>query len=167
VLLAQRFGASARSTLMLHLHDSSEVLRARVLEALGYLNDPASGDAVASLANDPAIRVRQNAALVLATIGDPRAPDAITKLISDPSTTHLIRPHILRGIGSSNRGDYATAVHELDLVLNDAPYAADALVLLADINGRQGHVEQARELLEEALRFNPSHKGARARLGIK
>jgi Flp pilus assembly protein TadD len=119
---------------------------------------------VASLVDDPSIRVRQNAALVLASFDDPRAPAALAKLASDPATVHLVRPHILRGIGAANRGDFDTGIRELDFALNDAPYATDALVLLADIYARRGDVQRARALLEEALRFNPGHRGAKARL---
>jgi len=101
---------------------------------------------------------------VLASFDDPRAPAALAKLAGDPATTHLVRPHILRGIGAANRGDFDAAIRELEFALNDAPYATDALVLLADIYARRGDLPHARALLEETLRFNPGHRGARARL---
>ncbi|MEA2338882.1 MAG: hypothetical protein QOE82_2889, partial [Thermoanaerobaculia bacterium] len=164
ILLGQRFAASAADVLTPLLHDPSEVVRARFVEALGYANARQSADAVASLVDDPSIRVRQNAALVLASFDDPRASAALAKLASDPATTHLVRPHILRGIGAANRGDFDAAVRELEFALNDAPYATDALVLLADIHARRGDVAKAKALLEEALRFDPSHRGAKARL---
>ena len=164
VILAQRFGTAAADVITPLLHDDNEVVRARLIEALGYANARQSADAVASLINDPAIRVRQNAALVLASFDDPRAPAALAKLASDPATTHLVRPHILRGIGAANRGDFDAATRELEFALNDAPYATDALVLLADVYARRGDVPHARALLEEALRFNPAHRGARTRL---
>jgi hypothetical protein len=52
----------------------------------------------------------------------------------------------------------------LEFALNDAPYATDALVLLADIDARRGDVPHAKLLLEETRRFDPSHRGAKARL---
>src|SRR5205085_12292761 len=61
VILAQRFGAAAADVIVPLLHDPNEVVRARFVEALGYANARQSADAVASLADDPSIRVRQNA----------------------------------------------------------------------------------------------------------
>jgi hypothetical protein len=164
VILAQRFPAAAADVIAPLLHDSNQLVRARFVEALGYANARQSADAVASLVGDPAIRVRQNVALVLASFGDSRAPAALVKLTGDPATTHLVRPHILRGIGAANRGEFDAAIRELNIALNDAPYATDALVLLADIYARRGDVPHAKSLLEEALRFDPSHRGARARI---
>jgi hypothetical protein len=164
VILAQRFPAAAADVIAPLLHDGSEVVRARFIEALGYANARSAADGVASLAGDPSIRVRQNAALVLASFDDPRAPAALAKLTADPATAHLVRPHILRGIGAANRGDFDAAIRELEFALNDAPYATDALVLLADIYARRGYLAHAKSLLEEALRFDPGHRGAHARL---
>ena len=164
VILAQRFPAAAADVISPLLHDPSDVVRARFVEALGYANARSSADAVASLVDDRSIPVRQNAALVLASFGDSRAPAALVKLTSDPATAHLVRPHILRGIGAANRGEFDAAVRELEFALNDAPYATDALVLLADIYARRRDLPHARALLEEALRFDPSHRGARARI---
>ncbi|MBV8545606.1 MAG: ammonia-forming cytochrome c nitrite reductase subunit c552 [Acidobacteria bacterium] len=164
VILAQRFGAGAAGVITPLLHDANQLVRARFVEALGYANASQSADAVASLANDRSIRVRQNVALVLASFGDPRAPAALVKLTSDSATTHLVRPHILRGIGAANRGEFDAAIRELDVAINDAPYATDALVLMADIYARRGDVPHAKSLLEEALRFDPGHRGAKARI---
>jgi hypothetical protein len=164
VVLAQRFAAAAPPAIVPYLHDANEVVRARFVEALGYANARNTADDVATLINDPAVRVRQNAALVLASFDDPRARDALAKLATDPATTHLFRPHVMRAIGAANRGDFDAASRELDAALSDAPYAADALVMLADIHARRGDVTGARALLEEALRFSPNHRGARARL---
>ncbi|HEV7425230.1 MAG TPA: ammonia-forming cytochrome c nitrite reductase subunit c552 [Thermoanaerobaculia bacterium] len=164
VILGQRFGTAAGDVITPLLHDPNQVVRARFIEALGYANARQSADAIASLVDDSAIRVRQNAALVLASFDDARAPAALSKLATNPATTHLSRPHILRGIGAANRGEFDTAIHELEFALQDAPYATDALVLLADIYARRGDVPHARALLEEALRFDPGHRGARARL---
>jgi hypothetical protein len=164
VILGQRFAAPASNVITPLLHDTNEIVRARFVEALGYANARQSADAVASLIDDPSIRVRQNAALVLASFDDPRAPAALAKLAGDPATTHLVRPHILRGIGAASRGNFDKAIRELEFALNDAPYATDALVLLADIYARRGDVPHAKSLLEEALRFDPSHHGAKARL---
>jgi hypothetical protein len=164
VILGQRFPAAAADVIAPLLHDGNDVARARFVEALGYANARSSADAVAALIDDRSIRVRQNAALVLASFGDSRAPAALAKLTGDPATTHLVRPHILRGIGAANRGEFDAAISELEFALNDAPYATDALVLLADIYARRGDIPHAKSLLEEALRFDPSHRGAKARI---
>ncbi|MEA2569465.1 MAG: hypothetical protein QOI24_1466 [Acidobacteriota bacterium] len=164
VLLGQRFAASTSAIVEPLLHDRSDVLRARAVEALGYANARDAADALAPLTNDPAVRVRQGAALVLASFGDARGFEALAKLARDPATTRLVRPHIMLAINAANRGDFDAATRELDTALTETPYATDALVLLADINARRGNLPHARELLEEALRFDPSHKGARRRL---
>lgn len=164
VLLGQRFGSSASLVLQPLLHDSSEVVRARAAEGLGYATARGSADAVAELVNDVSIRVRQTAALVLASFGDKRGFDALEKLAGDPRTTRLVRPHIMLAIAAANHGQFDVAERELNTVLAQTPYATDALVLLADINARRGNLPHARELLEEALRFDPSHRGAKRRL---
>jgi len=164
VILGQRGGAASGVILIPLLQDRDALVRARVIEAIGYANAHDAADAVASLVDDPSIRVRQNAAFVLASFDDARARPALEKLATNPATSHLLRPHLIRGIGAANRGDFDAATRELELALNDAPYATDALVLLADIHARRGDVSRARSLLEEALRFNPGHRGARARL---
>ncbi|HKO01324.1 MAG TPA: HEAT repeat domain-containing protein, partial [Thermoanaerobaculia bacterium] len=164
VLLGQRFAPSASAVLVPLLHDRSEVVRARCVEALGYANARDAADALASLVDDSAIRVRQTAALVLASFGDHRGFEALEKLARDPATTRLVRPHIMLAISAANHGDFDAATRELDNALAQTPYATDALVLLADINARRGNLPHARELLEEALRFDPAHRGARKRL---
>jgi tetratricopeptide (TPR) repeat protein len=58
----------------------------------------------------------------------------------------------------------AGAVKELERALELQPYNADALVLLADLYARQGAWDRTRALVEEALRFDPQHRGARQRL---
>jgi len=164
VLLGQRFATSASAVLVPLLRDRNEVVRARCAEGLGYANARDAADALAPLVDDSAIRVRQTAALVLASFGDRRGFEALEKLTRDPATTRLVRPHIMLAISAANRGEFDVATRELETALAQTPYATDALVLLADINARRGNLPHARELLEEALRFDPSHRGARKRL---
>jgi hypothetical protein len=166
-LLAQRFPGSASNALVPLLRDKNAVVRARAAEGLGYANARDAAEPLASLLDDPAVRVRQTAALVLASFGDARGVAALERLAADPVTAKLVRPHILLGIRAANHGDFDAATRELTTALAQAPYATDALVLLADIHARRGDLPRARALLEEALRFDPSHKGAKARLAVR
>jgi len=71
---------------------------------------------------------------------------------------------VMLAIDAANRGDYDRATRELDFAVDEVPYAVDALVLLGDIAARRGDFAKARGWFDEALRFNPSHRGALARL---
>lgn len=164
VLLGQRFAPSAAAILGPLLHDRSPVVRARFLEALGYARAYAAADAVAAFTNDPSIQTRQTAALVLSSLNDPRGQAAVEKLANDPATRALVRPHIVLGIAAANHGDVATAERELGFVISEAPYAVDSLVFLADLDARRGDLTAARAELENALSFDPSHRGALKRL---
>jgi len=164
VLLAQRFPSDASRVLVPLLHDRDQLVREKLLEALGYAHTRDSAEGVASLLEDPAVPARQMSALVLASLGDRRGFDALEKLAADPKTRGLFRPHIMIAIDAANRGDYDRATRELDFAVSEVPYAVDALVMLGDIAARRGDFAKARGWFEEALRFNPSHRGALGRL---
>jgi hypothetical protein len=164
LLLAQRFPLEAAEVLVPLLVDPSPVVRARLVEAVGYSDGRARADAVVPFLDDPSLRVRQNAALVLASLHDPRGERALEKLASDPATRGLFRPHVLLSVAAANRGDFETAAREIDAAIALAPYASDALVFRADLDARRGNLAAAHEGLKEALRFNPSHRGALQRL---
>ncbi|HKR66041.1 MAG TPA: ammonia-forming cytochrome c nitrite reductase subunit c552 [Thermoanaerobaculia bacterium] len=164
LLLAQRFPRDAGAVLVPLLGDREAVVRSRVLEALGYTDAHAHADVVARLLNDASLQVRQNAALLLASLRDPRGEPALAKLAGDPATRGLFRPHVMLSVAAANRGDFDAATREIDTALSLAPYASDALVFRADIDARRGNLAAARAELEDALRFNPSHRGALARL---
>jgi hypothetical protein len=163
-ILGQRFPSAAAAIAVPLLHERDPLLRTRLLECLGYANARGSAEAVAALLDDPAIAVRQTAALVLASFADPRAVPALERLAKEPATRGLVRPHIALGITYAKRGDFDAATRELTVAVDEVPYATDALVLLADINARRGNMPAARAWLEEALRFNPSHRGALERI---
>ncbi|MCU1347822.1 MAG: hypothetical protein JWO56_852 [Acidobacteria bacterium] len=163
-LLGQRFPQAAAPVLVSVLHDRDAVVRAKAVEALGYANARDAADAVATLTADDSLQVRQLAAMVLATWNDPRGQAAIAKLANDPATRPLVRPHIVLGVAAAQRGDFDTATRELGFAVAEAPYAVDALVMLADIQARRGDLAAARAYLDEALRFNPQHAGAKGRL---
>jgi len=146
------------------LSDRDALVRAKTIDALGYANAHGSADAVARLLNDSSLQVRQSAALFLASARDPRGEPALAKLANDPATRALFRPHVMLSVAAGNRGDYETATREIDTALTLAPYAADALVFRADLDARRGNLPAARTELQEALRFNPSHRGALARM---
>lgn len=163
-LLGQRFPEAAAPALVSMLRDGDAVVRAKAVEGLGYANARVAADDVAPLLTDPSLTVRQLAAMVLATWNDPRGHAAIAKLANDPATRPLVRPHIVLGVAAAQRGDFDTATRELGYAVSQAPYAVDALVMLADIDARRGNLAEARGYLEEALRFNPQHRGAKGRL---
>jgi hypothetical protein len=164
VLLGQRFPRYAAAILVPLLHDHDEVVRARFLEALGYADARIAADDVAAFLDDPSLQVRQTAALVLGSFHDPRAQPALLKLKSDPATQRLFRPHVMLSIAAANRGDSDTALKEIDLALAQAPYVADALVFRADLDARRGNMAAAKAELQEALRFDPRHRGALGRM---
>jgi hypothetical protein len=164
VLLGQRFPGDASRILSPLLQEPDPLLRSRVVEALGYARSGDAADAIAALLLDPSIPVRQMSAMVLASLGDPRGKAAIEALTRNPATQALVRPHIMMGIDYANRGDFDRAEAELHEALRETPYLPDALVLLADISMRRQNPVQARADLEEALRFDPSHRGAIKRL---
>ena len=163
-LLAQRFPGDAPRVIVPLLHDPDPVVRAKFAEALGFAHTRETADPLAALANDPAVQVREMAALVLASLGDRRGFDALEKLEADPKTRALFRPHVMLAIDSANHGDFDRATRELDIAVDEVPYAVDALVMLGDIAARRGDYAKARSWFEEALRFNPSHRGALGRL---
>lgn len=163
-LLAQRFPREAEGVLVPLLSEGSQVARSGFIEALGFASARNSADAIARFVDDPSLHVRQNAALVLASFGDARGDAALRKLANDPATQALFRPHVMLSIAAANRGDLETASREIDAALEQAPYVVDALVFRADLDARRGNLDAARRSLEEALRFNPSHRGALGRL---
>ncbi|MBV9497479.1 MAG: ammonia-forming cytochrome c nitrite reductase subunit c552 [Acidobacteria bacterium] len=163
-LLGQRFPTQTPSVVIPLLHERDALLRTRLLESLGYANARANAEDVAAFLDDPSVEVRQAAALVLASFGDARATPALQKLANDPATRGLVRPHIALGIAAARRGDFDAATRELTVAVDEVPYAIDALVLLADLDARRGNLASARNWLEEALRFNPSHRGALERM---
>lgn len=75
-------------------------------------------------------------------------------------------PHVVLGQLALRRGDLVTGARELERSLDLQPYNAEVLVVLADVYARQGDMTRARERLEEALRFDPRHRGARQRLEL-
>ena len=164
LLLAQRFPKNAPSVLVPLLHDHDPVVRSRFIEALGYAGARDAADALAPFLNDPSLQVRQNAALALAAMHDARGETALARLASDPSTRDLFRPHVMLSIAAANRGDFDTATREIDTALALAPYVPDAIVFRADLDARRGNLDAAREELHDALRFDPRHRGALARL---
>jgi HEAT repeat protein/tetratricopeptide repeat protein/cytochrome c554/c'-like protein len=165
-LLAQRFPEAAPTALVPRLQDPGPVVRAKLLQALGYADASGAADAVAPLLADPELSVRQNAALLLASFGDPRGVATLRDLARAPETEGLVRPHLTLAMDAARGGRLDEAEAELERALALTPYHSDALVMLADLHAKKGDLGQAREELEEALRFNPRHDGALQRLSI-
>jgi Tfp pilus assembly protein PilF len=63
------------------------------------------------------------------------------------------------------RKDLPQTMREFERALDLQPYNAELLVILADLYVAQGNVAQARDRLEDAVRFAPQNQGARQRLG--
>jgi hypothetical protein len=164
ILLAQRFPADSAGVLTPLLRERDPLLRSRAIEALGFAKAASSVDAIAALLGDPNVKVRERAAVVLTMFRDPRAEPALARLAADPNTTALVWPHILLGTAAGQRGDLARAEQEMNRALDVVPYLPDALVFLADLHMRRHERAQARESLNEALRFDPRHRGANGRL---
>jgi len=164
ILLGQRFPKDAAASIVPLLHDRDPLLRSRLIEALGYARATGSADAVAALLDDPAVKVRERAAVVLTMFHDRRGEPALERLVRDPATATLVWPHLLLGTAAGQRGDLDRATLEMNRALDIVPYLPDALVFLADINMRRHDPARARAYLTEALTFDPRHRGARGRL---
>ncbi|HUR83359.1 MAG TPA: HEAT repeat domain-containing protein [Thermoanaerobaculia bacterium] len=164
LLMAQRFPSSAAAILAPIADEPDPLLRARTIEALATTRDRSAVAVAARFVNDPSLQVRETAVLALASARDPRAEPELRKLAGDPATATLFRPHVMLSIAAANRGDFDTAMREIDAALAQAPYVADAIVFRADILARRGDFPAAKSELEEALRFDPRHRGAIARL---
>jgi len=164
LLLGQRFPREASATLVPLLYDPDPLVRSRFIEALGYAQARDAADAIAPFASDSPLPVRQMAALVLSSFGDARGLAACRLLMNVPKTSKLVRPHVALAIDAANHNDLDTAERELKTAVAEVPYLTDALVMLADIRMRRHDPAGAKEYLEEALRFNPQHRGANGRL---
>jgi HEAT repeat protein len=164
ILLSQRFPAGSAEVLTPLLHERDPLLRSRAVEALGFAKAVSSADAIASLLGDRHVKVRERAAVILSMFGDSRAEPALERLAADPTTATLVWPHVLLGTAAGQRGDLARAEQEMNRALDVVPYLPDALVFLADIHMYRHERAAARESLNEALRFDPRHRGANGRL---
>jgi HEAT repeat protein len=164
ILLAQRFPRDAAASVVPLLHDRDPLVRSRLIEALGYAQATGSADAVATLLDDPAVKVRERAAVVLTMFHDRRGEPALQRLIDDPNTATLVWPHLLLGTAAAQHGDLDRATLEMNRALDLVPYLPDALVFLADISMRRHDPTRARAYLTEALTFDTRHRGATRRL---
>ncbi|MFE8602483.1 HEAT repeat domain-containing protein [Archangium violaceum] len=164
-LLAQRFHKEAVPALKAALATATDPgLRSDIAEALSLTGTRDVADVLAPLLKDKSLWVRQAAAIPLAGVGDPRGVSALETLAHQPESEGLTMPHVMLGQLALRRGDLATGVQELERSLDMQPYNAEVLVVLADVYARQGDLPRAKERLEEALRFDSQHRGARQRL---
>jgi formate-dependent nitrite reductase cytochrome c552 subunit len=166
-LLAQRFHKAAVPALKAALATATDQsLRADLAQALTSTGPREVADVLAPLLRDKSLWVRQITAIPLASVGDPRGMAALEELTHQPESEGLPLPHAALGKLALRRGDMATGLRELERSLDLQPYNTEVLVLLADAYATQGNIFQAREQLEEALRFDPQHPGARQRLNL-
>ncbi|MGZ3460326.1 MAG: tetratricopeptide repeat protein, partial [Archangium sp.] len=167
LLLAQRFHQEAVPALKAALATATDPgLRSDLAAALAMTGPREVADVLASLLKDKSLWVRQSAALPLAGAGDPRGQAALEELARQPASEALPLPHAVLGQLALRRGDLATGLQQLERSLDLQPYNPEVLVLLADVYARQGDLSRAGEALEEALRFDPQHRGARQRLNL-
>ncbi len=166
-LLAQRFRKDAVPALKAALPTATDpVLRSDLVEALAATGTREVADVLAPLLQDKSLWVRQAATLPLASVGDPRGLAALEALARQPESEGLPMPHVVLGQLAFRRGDLATGTRELERSLELQPYNVEVLVLLADAYARQGDMPRAKDRLEEALRFDPRHRGAKQRMGL-
>jgi Flp pilus assembly protein TadD len=164
VLLAQRFAVDARREAEPLLAHESPLLRMKAASALGMSSAHGSRDALAKALGDRSLPVVQSAAVALTSLGDLRGVEALEKLAADPRGSHLVTVQFSLAIQKMRSKDPAGAIPILEKVLTLAPYHVEANVMLADALVRTGRRTEARARLEEALRFDPQHKGALQRL---
>ncbi|MDB4966537.1 MAG: hypothetical protein JWN44_2226 [Myxococcales bacterium] len=162
LLLAQRFPQRAGAIVPL-LEARSSILRAKACEALAAARARPAGDKLfARSQDDPALPVRQAAALALAALGDDRAEEPLVRLARDPASAHLMQPHFALGRLYARRGDFASARRELTEVARLTPYFADALLMLADVTARLGDLDAARTWVDDALGLDAHYAPALA-----
>jgi hypothetical protein len=167
LLLAQRFRKEAVPALKAALATATDpTLRSQLAEALATTGTRDVADTLAPLLKDKSLWVRQAAAIPLASVGDARGTAAVEEMARQPESEGMPVPHVLLGQQALRRGDLATGIKELERSLDLQPYNVEVLVLLADAYARQGDMGRARERLEEALRFDPQHRGARQRTNL-
>ncbi|KFE66258.1 HEAT repeat domain-containing protein [Hyalangium minutum] len=163
--LARRFRVEAVGPLRAALPKAKDsLLRSQIIEALGVAKGREAAGEIAALLNDSSLWVRQAAALTLAQLGDPRGPPALEALARQPESSGLVAPHAMLGHLALRRKDFPVAVKEFERALDLQPYYADLLVMLADLYVAQGNAAQAKDRLEDAVRFSPQNQGARQRL---
>jgi tetratricopeptide (TPR) repeat protein len=163
LLLAQRFPRGAAAALLPLLTHSGVLLRAQGIEALGFAKAHEASSAIAARAHDPALGVRQAAALVLKTLDDPRSEAAARELASDPQSAGLMQPHYVLAQLAFRRGDLSTAAVELERAADRVPYFTDALLGLSALYLQRGQLDLARARVAEALFFDPHNDIARQR----
>ena len=164
LLLGQRFAAVAPAALVPLLQEADPLLRTKAIEGLGYAKALSATSAIAQHLDDPALSVRQIAAVVLTALGDARGEPALRKLAHDEKSAGLVHPHYLLGVLAARRGDFRTAQDELEQAVTLMPYFVDALVALGDVLLRTQKLELATERFNEVLAYDRHHKGAQQRL---
>jgi hypothetical protein len=162
--LARRFKQEAVPALKVALTDADPLLRSNAVEAFWMTGAKDSAGVLVPLLKDKSLWVRQLTALVLGSFGDAHAPEVLDALAHRPESEGLVQPHVALGQMAARRGDLPSAIQELERSLDLQPYNADVLVQLADLYAKQGDWVRTRARVEEALRFDPLHRGARQRL---
>jgi len=164
LLLGQRFAAVAPAALLPLLKEADPLLRTKAIEGLGYAKALGASSEIAQHLDDPALSVRQIAAVVLTALGDARGEPALRKLAHDEKSAGLVHPHYLLGVLATRRGDFRTAQGELEQAVTLMPYLVDALMALGDVLLRTRQLELATERFNEVLAYDRHHKGAQQRL---
>lgn len=163
-LFGQRFPREAAATITPLLTAADALVRTKAVEALRAAKAKEAAAALVRLGGDASLFVREAAAVTLAEFGDARAEPALRALTGARESEGLPRPHLLLGFTLSRRNDLGGAIQELERAVDLQPYHVEALVLLADLYTRTQRPALARSRLEEALRFDAQHPGARRRL---
>ncbi len=147
---------------LLAAHD--DTLRARAVTAAGMIGLREAKPALVRLADDRALLVRVAAATALAALEAPEAEATLRRLTGDPATEGLPEPHVYLALIVGRRGEFAAATRELERALALRRYSVNGMLALADGYIELGRLDDARGVLEQALRYEPGSEGARARL---
>ncbi len=139
-------------------------LRARAATAAGMMGLREARPALVELARDRTMLVRAAAVTALAATEAPEAEEELRRLTRDPAGQALPDPHIHLALMLGHRGDFAAATRELERALELRRYSVAAMLALFDGYMELGRVDDARGVIEQALRYEPGNQGARARL---
>ncbi len=139
-------------------------LRARAAAAAGMMGLRDARPALVELARDRTLLVRVAAVTALAATEAPEAEAELRRLTGDPASEGLPDPHLHLALLLGRRGDFAAAALELERALALRRYSVATMLALTDAYIELGRTDDARAILERALRYEPGSEGARARL---
>jgi hypothetical protein len=164
LILAQMQATRAARALPSLLAARDDTLRARAVTVAGMASVRQALPVLVELARDRSLMVRVAAVTALAALEAPEAEAELRRLTRDPATEALPEPHIHLALLIGRRGDFAAASRELERALELRRYSVGTMLALTDAYIELGRLDDARALVQQALRYEPGDQGARARL---